>query len=148
MAASEPPSILLLLDPIAPLQDDDDANELDKFSDHASSKLEESSPQATINNNEERGNKNRFINTSLTVSPFVNILSALPKINIFMQQIVKNLIIFQYFYKILHQIFLYATLVAYTTNSTLNNPMNFQIQHVPFTFYKSTDISISQKRVY
>ena len=90
------------LDPIASLQDDDvgassdddfglftdddDAIELDRFSDHASSALEESSPQATTKNNEERGNKNRFINTSLTFSPFVNILLPPPKINTFMQQ--------------------------------------------------------------
>ena len=92
----------LLLDPIASLQDDDvgassdddfglftdddDAIELDRFSDHASSALEESSPHATTKNNEERGNKNRFINTSLTFSPFVNILLPPPKINTFMQQ--------------------------------------------------------------
>ena len=84
----------LLLDPIASLQDDDvgassddnDAFELDRFSDHASSALEESSPHATTKNNEERGNKNRFINTSLTFSPFVNILLPPPKINTFMQQ--------------------------------------------------------------
>ena len=92
----------LLLDPIASLQDDDvgassdddfglftdddDAIELDRFSDHASNALEESSPQATTKNNEERGNKNRFINTSLTFSPFVNILLPPPKINTFMQQ--------------------------------------------------------------
>ena len=90
------------LDPIASLQDDDvgassdddfglftdddDAIELDRFSDHASSALEESSPQAITSNNEERGNKNRFINTSLTFSPFVNILLPPPKINTFMQQ--------------------------------------------------------------
>ena len=90
------------LDPIASLQDDDvgassdddfglftdddDAIELDRFSDHASSALEESSPHATTKNNEERGNKNRFINTSLTFSPFVNILLPPPKINTFMQQ--------------------------------------------------------------
>ena len=90
------------LDPIASLQDDDvgafsdddfglftdddDAIELDRFSDNASSALEESSPQATTKNNEERGNKNRFINTSLTFSPFVNILLPPPKINTFMQQ--------------------------------------------------------------
>jgi hypothetical protein len=66
--------------------DDDDAIELDRFSDHASNALEESSPQATTKNNEERGNKNRFINTSLTFSPFVNILLPPPKINTFMQQ--------------------------------------------------------------
>jgi hypothetical protein len=92
----------LLLDPIASLQDDDvgassdddfglftdddDAIELDRFSDHASSALEESSPHATTKNNEERGNKNRFINTSLTFSQFVNILLPPPKINTFMQQ--------------------------------------------------------------
>jgi hypothetical protein len=97
----------LLLDPIASLQDDDvgassdddfglftdddDAIELDRFSDHASSALEESSPQATTKNNEERGNKNRFINTSLTFSPFVNILLPPPKINTFMQQNLKYL---------------------------------------------------------
>ena len=95
------------LDPIASLQDDDvgassnddfglftdddDAIELDRFSDHASSALEESSPQATTKNNEERGNKNRFINTSLTFSPFVNILLPPPKINTFMQQNLKYL---------------------------------------------------------
>ena len=84
----------LLLDPIASLQDDDvgassdddDTIELDRFSDHASNALEESSPQATTKNNEERGNKNRFINTSLTFSPSVNILLPPPKINTFMQQ--------------------------------------------------------------
>jgi len=97
----------LLLDPIASLQDDDvgassdddfglftdddDAIELDRFSDHASNALEESSPQATTKNNEERGNKNRFINTSLTFSPFVNILLPPPKINTFMQQNLKYL---------------------------------------------------------
>ena len=92
----------LLLDPIASLQDDDvgassdddfglftdddDAIELDRFSDHASNALEESSPQATTSNNEDRGNKNRFIKLFLNLFTIVNIQSPFRLVNIFMQQ--------------------------------------------------------------